>query len=185
MGVYSLSKSGINNWSKFSNVAAGNGQTSDMELISSQFITSSVTSVTFANLQNYNQYKHLQIRFVAVNSVDVCRIRLNGDAGTNYSVHYLRGNGSTAASANTPSTNQFQLSSILASNNTYASIVDLLDPFSTTKNKTAKTLTADSNQGIELISGAWYSTAAVTSIEISAFSGTINSTSRFSLYGVK
>jgi len=197
MGVYSLSKSGINNWSKYSNVAANNGQTSDFELIGSQFLTANAASVTFANLQNYSQYKHLQIRLTARTSQAVpdsnISLTFNGDGGSNYWTHLLYGNGSSAlSSANVSAQTTLTIAEAPGANGTTyafgAATIDLLDPFSTSKNKTIKSLTgmAQASNYIVLRSGAWTSTTAVSSITLSGYGGSsLISGSRFSLYGVK
>jgi hypothetical protein len=61
-----------------------------------------------------------------------------------------------------------------------------LDFSNTSKNKTIRALTGgiDTETDINLTSGAWYSTAAVTSITF-ALATNYNAGSRFSLYGVK
>lgn len=194
MGVYSLSKSGINNWSKFSNVAASNGQTSNFELIATQLVTSPVTSVSFTNLQNYSQYKHLQIRCVAIGATDdVLKLTFNGDTLSNYSSHTLLGEGVAARSQSFTSQTAAQLQGgWYGTGNIYPSpfIADILDPFSTTKNKTIRsfcgTFQTSSIMQVALVSAAWYSQSAVTSIQIKMNAGgNFAVGSRFSLYGVK
>jgi hypothetical protein len=71
----------------------------------------------------------------------------------------------------------------------YTAIADILDAFSTTKNKTIRTLSgsADSNNlRTWLVSNAWFSTAAVTSITIVTNNGSnFVSGTRFSIYGAR
>lgn len=195
MGVYSLSKSGINNWSKFSNVAANNGQTSDFELIGSQFLISSVASVSFTNLQNYSQYKHLQIRYnfrdsrSAIYGEAVAQI--NGDTGTNYSRHSLRGGGSSVISQATSGANVFYISGTgdTAPAGAFSGgIMDILDFSSTVKNKALRSLEGRAVSGdseVLLRSAMWVSTSAITSMIFTANGANFLAGSRFSLYGVK
>jgi hypothetical protein len=70
-----------------------------------------------------------------------------------------------------------------------AGVIDILDPFSTTKNKTLRGLggiTSSEATNIALRSGSWASTSAVTSITCLPFSAdNWVAGSRFSLYGIK
>jgi hypothetical protein len=197
MGIYSLANSSINNWIKYSNAAAGNGQVSDFELITSQVIASPQTSVTFANLQEYSQYKHLQIRAIARTTQAVAdsniSINFNNDTGATYWTHLLYGNGSSAlASGNTSAQTSMTIGEAPGSTGAAyafgAAIIDILDSFSTVKNKTVKSLTgmAQSANYIVLRSGSWSSTAAISSITLSGYGGSsLASGTRFSLYGAK
>ena len=65
-------------------------------------------------------------------------------------------------------------------------VVDILDPYSTTKNKTIRGLGGLAATNIALRSGSWASTDSVTSITCLPFSGgNWVAGSRFSLYGIK
>jgi hypothetical protein len=70
-----------------------------------------------------------------------------------------------------------------------AGVVDILDSFSTTKNKTIRSLTGkngNSTREIQVWSGAWRNTNSVTSITLSTSSlANISAGSRFSIYGIK
>lgn len=202
MGVYSLSKSGINNWSKYSNIAGSNGQTSDFELISSQLLTSAQASVTFNNLQNYSQYRHLQLRYTArssrsVSYPDTVSIQLNGDTAVgNYRWHLVGGDSSAVASYNGQLNPAGLFAGAAAGGSSNASafaanIVDILDFASTSKNKTMRAFGGSSastgfDNEVRLYSSLWMSTAATTSLTIAINSSNNFATgSRFSLYGVK
>lgn len=197
MGIYSLANSSINNWTKYSNAAVANGQTSDFELITTQILTSAQGSLTFSNLQNYSQYKHLQIRMVtrSVDSQNITltmSIILNGDLGTNYSKHAIRGNGSSVFSVASTSTTPVEIANIAGGATTAASfgtsILEILDFQSTTKNKTIRSFTGSASgtsMEVGLWSGAWASTAAVSSMTFSNYGANFATGSRFSLYGVK
>ena len=69
-----------------------------------------------------------------------------------------------------------------------AGVYDILDPYSTTKNKTTRLfggrgfVTGDHK--IVLASGLWRNTASVTSIDLVANDNFVTG-SRFSLYGIK
>jgi hypothetical protein len=69
-----------------------------------------------------------------------------------------------------------------------AGVIDILDPFNTSKNTTVRILTGlnASASKISLMSGAWYDTASLTSIQIFVGnSENILAGSRFSLYGIR
>ena len=174
-------------------LSAAGGVPADFELISTQLIASNTATVSFTSLPT--TYKHLQLRIVARNSgagSDSPAIRFNSDSGANYSFHRLQGDGSSASSAGfagqtfanlgvTPGTNS-------AANVYGVAIIDILDFASTTKNKTLRGLDgmAGANNLVDLKSGAWYSTAAVTRIDITVSGGSSYvAGSRFSLYGMK
>ena len=169
------------------------------ELISTTIVSgTATTSVTFSSLGDYSStYKHLQVRAVvrsakAAQNSDSMLMRLNGDGGLNYSRHelYAEGTGTVGAYAET-SRSSFYISQPPAASATAnifnASVTDLLDAYSTTKNKTKRTMFGSTGVNlIDLASGAWLNTASITTI---AF--TLSSTdkflagSRFSLYGIK
>lgn len=199
MGIYSLAKSGINNWIKYQNASAGNGQTSDFELISTQVLTSAQAAVTFANLQNYSQYKNLQIR---INTRDTNTgtgsggvwLQFNGDAANNYSWHRIGGGNTAVFSNGSASTSKMLVGLCAKSPDTTgvfgAACIDIFDFASTLKNKTVRSFTGNASSistasmEVNLQSGAWYSTSAITSIIISSDTNFATG-SRFSLYGVK
>jgi hypothetical protein len=119
-------------------------------------------------------------------------IRLNGDTSTNYTLHRLNGTGSSANVSGyaTGSIDGFYLG-VGTVDNGYpniqgVSIVDFSDYNSTTKNKTARWVTAsDVNTSgyIQLGSGLWVNTASITSITC-YINDNFLSTS-IALYGIK
>jgi hypothetical protein len=183
--------------------AAGAGGpvfSSDYELIETQILGSSATSVTFSSLGTYSSmYKHLQIRVVAKSSAagdanaDPLRVRLNGITTSTYSVHGLFGTGSGVGSF--ASTSQTSMRAARISSNhsgTSASIfgavvIDIMDSYSSTKNKTIRALGGHNSVGywIELSSGSFLSTASITSVTLFGENGNLLTGSRFSIYGVK
>lgn len=167
----------------------------DFVLLETQVLGSNQSSVTFSGLAAYaSQYRHLQVRISATTSVNTdVRYQLNGDTGNNYAFHALYGTGSSVISGAVTSTNGGYVGFsklTAASGNQYAAIVDFLDAWQTTKNKVARSFFgnrhSDSDPLIMLNSALWQNTSAITSISFyNAAGGTINATSRFSLYGVK
>jgi hypothetical protein len=176
---------------------SGGGVASDYELIESVILGSSQSSVTFSSLDTYSStYKHLQIRFVSKDTVvqtDAAGfwVKLNADTGNNYAWHRMRGQGSAVSSQGVSSTGRI-LAGITnhassAANSFGAGVIDILDAFSTTKNKTLRGISGGIGSPpteINLNSGLWLSTSALTSINISGDSS-LASGSRFSIYGIK
>jgi hypothetical protein len=166
------------------------------DLLESTVLTGSQASVEFTNLATKyaSDYQHLQIRYTTRTSVSSFdsfgKITFNG-ATTQFQSHALLGNGSTVSS-------QFwnQGAYIIAmwgqgsgstANAFGAGVMDILDPFDSNKNTTIRDLsgrTANDNR-IGLNSGAWFNTAAITSILLTPDSGSWLQHSRFSLYGIK
>ena len=175
--------------------AAGAGAAvaaSSYELISSTVLGSNTPSVTFSSLGDYSStYKHLQLRIVTKydNPFDNFFMRLNGDTGSNYSVHRLIGNGSTVTSLASTSQSYFipGITSSSTANIVAPTVIDILDSYSTAKNKTIRALSGDTaDTSIRFASGAWYNTSSITSISLLAEAAYNFATgSRFSLYGIK
>ena len=180
----------------FSAAGAG-GVQGDYELIASSILGSSQSSIVFDVSSFASTYKHLQIRYVARstragNTLDGLAVRFNADTGTNYSGHFLRGNGSAVSSGAETSISKPQIGIIPAADSTAnvfgSGVADFLDPFSSTKHKTFRSLYGMTSQNfVALNSGLWRNTNAITSITIFQTEGSNNllTGSRFSLYGIR
>ena len=74
--------------------AAGGGAGA-FDLLETQILTSSTSSVTFSGLGSYSNYKHLHLRTLLRTDNNQtsagARLRINGDSATNYSMHSLFG----------------------------------------------------------------------------------------------
>lgn len=147
-----------------------------------------LSTITFSAIPS--TYKHLQIRTSFTGSSVVNpQIRFNSDSGSNYSWHHLYGDGTNAYS-NGLATQSFMYFSYLP-NTSYpaATITDILDYASITKNKTVRTLSGSDANGsgeIALWSGSWQnSSTAINSITLLNNGGNFNQNSVFALYGVK
>jgi hypothetical protein len=176
----------------FSAAGAGGAVAGDYELIQTQILTSSEASVTFSNLGNFaSTYKHLQIRAVvrSSSSFDNFFMRFNSDTGSNYAHHRLIGNGSTVTSTGSSSQTSMAvgvLSDSGTANVFSPNVIDILDAYSTTKNKTFRSLYGDTvSPTIRLNSGFWINTASLTTINFTAGALNFATGSRFSLYGIR
>jgi hypothetical protein len=174
--------------------SASGGVDSDFELIETYVLGSAQSSVTFSSLASYSStYKHLQIRAVARSTRadfdSAINVQFNATT-SGYFYHELQGNASTVSSSAQTSQSSMRLGMITgnssASNAHGAMVLDVLDAYSTTKNKTFRALTGatDLNR-IRLTSGSLALTNSVTEIKLIDAFANFNTGSRFSLYGIK
>lgn len=152
----------------------------------------SANNYTFSSIPG--TYKSLQIRAFLVGGTAVSStnfdIQFNGDTGTNYSIHWLDGNGTSATASG--AANNPRIEEIITfgtTNQNAAVIIDIIDYASTSKNKTVRSFAGRDNNGsgnVRLSSANWRSTSAITSIKLySDNGGNIPSGTIFALYGIK
>ena len=164
------------------------------------------SSINFTSIPS--TYTHLQIRYSAQSNratfVDNLTMSVNSDTtGTNYANHILYGSGqasSTVVSASSTSQAYWtiftqNISGAAQTNIQGTGIIDFLDYANTNKNKTIRAFaglnlnTADSSGSrgrLQLVSGLWMNTNAITSINLTPLLGTqFNQYSSFALYGIK
>jgi hypothetical protein len=204
MGVVKLSTAGILDYSKTSNFLSGNAPLSlgSFNLLETTTLSTNTSSVTFSGLGAYSDYKHLQIRAVTKwgypgggSASRGINLRLNGDSGSNYSIHNLSGNGSSVDSGATASTSGGLMGATTSgdtgSPDFGVQIVDLLDFSNPNKYTTARTLSGykipSGTSYIQLLSGSWRNTAAVTSLTFHEYGvgGHFAIGTRISIFGVK
>lgn len=189
MAIKSLQHSSLTDNIFYRSMLAGNTayEPSDEDILAEEVLTSSQASVTFSSLDTLAAgYQHLQIRTVAKSATKVWgELRVNGDSGANYSRHELRGNGSSVTSYANASYSRYRYG--VHSNVWGASVIDLLDPFETTKNKTFRAFSGwVGADGVQLTSGAWYNTTAISSITLFLDNADLYQIgSRFTLIGLK
>jgi len=152
------------------------------------------SSITFSSIPA--TYTHLQIRAIARSaggsSEDEYRIRFNSDTGSNYSWHYVLGNGSAASASAASTTERIQIRQMPTTAQAAGFgglVLDIFDYANTSKYKTTRALGGYDVNGsgtISLNSGLWQNTNAITSITI-ANERTVNFVeySSFALYGIK
>jgi hypothetical protein len=177
--------------------AGGVAFASDYDLIETVILTSNVASMTFSGLSTYSStYKHFQIRGAVRATLAATSesfgLRFNGDSSTAYTQHGLVGTGTSVVSFSaSPATqniaNPGQITAANATANSFSGFVlDVLDPYSTTKNTTFRCLLGSTGyNNIALDSGVYLNTAAISSISLLAGNQNLAIGSRFSLYGIK
>ena len=197
MAVRSLKNSTLENFANYSSSMNAGYSFQDYELIESVFLASNAASISFNNLNQYaNDYKHLQLRVVgrdywSSGSATGSNLLIEfNSTSTTYKGHFLNGNGSSVGSGefSNASFDRIPISTSTSSSEFGAFVLDILDAFSTTKNKTMRSLggmTFSYGNWIELASGAWFSTNQITSLQVISNAGVLGSGSRFSLYGIR
>jgi len=145
----------------------------------------------------WSNYRHLQLRIVArqywaSGAATGSNLRFTfNNTGTTYRTHFLRGNGSANASgedASNAALNRIPISTSVTSSEFGSMVIDILDINSTSKNKTMRSIGGmvfSYGNWIDLSSAAWYSTNAITSIEVNGSSGNLGAGTRISLYGIR
>lgn len=149
-------------------------------------------TITFSSIPS--TYKHLQIRAIALSSSDSqpVLLRFNSDSGANYSYYYLAGQGSVVASGGGTSTTSILTAGNYArglnASNPWSFVIDILDYADTNKFKTVRALHGADYNGsgeVNLTSGNWQNTTAISTITMSMASSGFNQYSSFALYGIK
>jgi hypothetical protein len=160
------------------------------------------SSISFTSIPS--TYKHLQIRAIykwnydsnpTANDQSSVGIRFNSDSGSNYTLHYMSGNGTGVSAAGATSTAKGYIGISTAPNgySSYAnmygvSIVDILDYTNTNKYTTVRSLAGNDRNGsgfVNLTSSLWLNTAAITNIEILPDYSSWKQYSHFAIYGIK
>jgi hypothetical protein len=163
---------------------------SDYELISTTLISSNTPSVTFDVSSFTSTYKHLQIRGVfkydGTSATDFY-LRFNGDTASNYSHHRFLGNGSAVSAVASANTSQAFIGFI--GSQFGAMVLDILEPYSTNKNKTTRSLVGSHGADVRevmMTSADWRNTNSVTSITIFPLTPwNMVAGSRLSIYGIR
>ncbi len=178
----------------FSAGAGGGAAAGTFDLISSTILTGSQASVTFDTSTLGSTYKHLQIRAAyrtsSVSFDSFSKLTFNGSS-TSYQSHALFGNGSSVVgqfwNESTYILSLFAQGNGSTANAFGGGVLDILDFASSSKNTTIRDLSGRtaSDPRISLSSGAWFNTAAVTSVVLTPDTGNYLTGSRFSLYGIK
>jgi hypothetical protein len=166
--------------------------TNSYESIATVSLGANQTTITFSSIPS--TFKHLQVRgFLrtssGVNNHDLY-IRMNGDTGSNYTHHSVRGDGSNANAEGYASQVRMWLNRAApADSNIFGGVViDILDYTNTNKYTTMRGLSGQDRNGagqISLNSGVWMNTSAVTSLTFNLSSGDFTQYSQFALYGIK
>jgi hypothetical protein len=166
-----------------------------IEAIATQYLEADAATVTFSGIPA--TYEHLQLR-ASLRSTELVyamrlKINLNGDTGTNYSNHNMRGSTSSAGAYAQTGAAYIQTSDGMHGSSLppaeYASfIMDILDYANTNKNTTCSLMAGSalphSDRRVQFGSGLWDNTAAITTILFTPNAGSFSRGCEFTLYGL-
>lgn len=143
--------------------------------------------VTFSSIPS--TYKHLQIRSINLSSSTDSNIQMtfNNDTAANYSTHYIYGDGTTAGASATANRAFVVPNTMGNTTNPLVFVTDILEYKNTNINKTIRSIGGTDRNGsgyVNLYSGNWRSTTAISTITLTASAGQFNQYSSFALYGV-
>jgi len=162
----------------------------DYESIATLNGTGSSNTISFTSIPS--TYKHLQFRIssLSTGAADWVNIRVNNDSTSgNYFGHKLYGNGSSAVATSMSGQPYLYLQFIGGSTTQpSATVLDVLDYASTTKNKTTRLLFGWDINGsgeVDLVSGLWSSTAAINRMDFILSSSNFATATQVALYGLK
>lgn len=163
---------------------------STMTPIATNTLTANAASFTFSSIpQGYTDLVLVcQPRTNVAATAGSINLQFNGDTGTNYSRTRILGSGSAASSYRETSTTYLASDGASGSSVSEYGVVtfNIMNYSNTTTNKTALWRDSAAASYVAAQVGLWRSTAAITSIKVSADgSNQITSGSTFTLYGVK
>lgn len=153
------------------------------------------SEINFTNIPS--TYSHLQVRSIVRDTGSSygynVSLRFNADSGSNYTRHNLEGNGSSASASGSSSAETsipvaLTTGGANTSGNFAGFVCDILDYANTNKNKTVRCLAGYDDNGsgyINLRSGAYLQTTAISSIRFIATGTAFAANSQFALYAVK
>lgn len=152
--------------------------------ISSSVLSSTASTFTFSSIPQTYTDLVLIITGKDTTALNGFNIQFNGDTATNYSRILVGGNASAGVSSLVANDNA--IGAGLAGTSTSANIINIFNYSSTTVRKSvlARCASVTSNL-VRLVGGAWRSTAAITSITITASTANYAAGTTFSLYGIK
>jgi hypothetical protein len=105
------------------------------------------------------------------------------DTGSNYSITYLLGDGSSATSGKAANDGSFDFAYV-AANSQSTLIVNVMNYANTTTYKSFVTRNSGAAQGVTARAGLWRSTSAINQIKLAPSTGDFNAGTTFTLYGI-
>lgn len=167
-------------------------RTGTYTLIGSTTLSTTSSTITFSSIPVTYTDLVLNINPLSTNNRDVI-LRFNSDTSTNYSINFASGyaTGTPAYSAGRTTSQNFMYADYYGPSNTTPSIrqINIMDYSNTTTFKTvimrSSNAAAVPAGGVDMLTGLWRSTSAITSIDISLSADHYLSGSIFKLYGIE
>jgi hypothetical protein len=156
------------------------------EPIATTTLGSAQSSVTFSTISGSYTDLIFVVNAGASTAVNLW-LEVNSDTGSNYSVTRLSGNGTSASSDRKSSATKFEMTaqSYVADAIEFNAIVSFQNYSNSTTYKTIIGRMNLAAGGTDAVVGLWRSTSAITTIVAKTSSGTFDSGSTFTLYGIK
>lgn len=155
------------------------------EPISTQVLSSTQTVITFSSIPQTYTDLVLIINAKNTSTGNYILTRFNSDSGTNYSQTRLVGNGSTASSARDVNDNSFAVMYQSTATDPGICIMHIMNYANTTTYKTAISRDSYAADTTFLRCALWRNTNAISTITLTINGGSFNTTSSFTLYGIK
>ncbi len=159
------------------------------EPIATTTLGSAAASITFSSIAS--TYTDLRVVLVAKGDAgsdgNYVNYQYNSDTGSNYSLTYLLGNGTTASSGRGTSYNYIPFDSPLVNNKLTFFSADIFS-YAGSTNKTSLNTTSNDQNGSGDVGrnvGLWRNTSAITSIKLYPAAGNFNTGTTATLYGIK
>lgn len=154
------------------------------EPIVSNVLSSTSSSVTFSSIPQTYTDLVLVITGKDTTALNGFNIQFNGDTATNYSRILIGGTGSAGVSSVVANDNA--IGAGLAGTTTSSNIINILNYTNTSvrKNTLSRANSVTSNL-VRFVIGTWRSTAAITSITVTASTANYAAGTTFALYGIK
>lgn len=153
------------------------------EPIATQTLGSAAASVTFSSITGTYTDLILVVNGGAAGVTDL-GIRFNSDTGSNYSITYIRGTGTTATSGRSSNATVMRVGNIYTAFDTTA-IIHIMNYSNTTTNKTVLTRIGQASGYVVGSVGLWRSTSAISTVLVNGDGTNLSSGSTFTLYGIK
>jgi hypothetical protein len=145
------------------------------------------TSITFSSISS--SYTDLILSCsVTCSLTQTLYIRFNGDIAGNYSSTYVYGTGTTSASGRMSNDSKILLGSVnngMSSTNFSVVNASIQNYSSTSTKKTILSRQSLASAEVNMSTGTWHNTSAITSMTIIPSGGSFGAGSTFSLYGIK
>lgn len=159
------------------------------EPIATQTLASAAASITFSSIAA--SWTDLRVVLIATNdtSSNAPTLQFNGDTATNYSLTYIDGNGTTAASGSSVNRSNIFFDGLGSATYPLMWTIDIFS-YAGSTNKTCLTTGSSDFNGaagsyVHRMVGLWRSTSAITSINLYKTSNNFAIGTTATLYGIK
>lgn len=161
--------------------------TATYDLIASNVLTSSASSVTFSSISGYRDLVVVADGRTVTGSSDNFVLRFNGDTGNNYNSVWAETYGTSNWSSSSSNSSWIilgQAYSLLQPTESGLAIASIMDYSATDKHKSVLSRAGRAGEGVTMLAGRWANTSAITSVTVLTTSANFAVGSSFYLYGI-